>query len=93
MLSRSTVHRRLDARFKIGGVEAADLICVLMAAAVLNLFFGQLSFGPVLTFTIPAILFFVLYFGKRGKPENYLVHLVKYHVSSGKLYAGQERES
>lgn len=88
MLKTSTVHRKLDAKFKIGGIEATDLLSVLILAAVMNLFFGQFSFGPLFIFGLPAILFCTLYFGKRGKPENYLIHAIKYYVSSGELKAG-----
>lgn len=92
MLNTSTVHRKLDAKFKIGGIEAADLLSVLLAAAVLNLFLGRFSFGPIFIFGIPGLLFFVLYFGKRGKPEGYLPHALKFYLSPGELHAGSKEE-
>jgi len=92
MLNTSTVHRKLDAKFKIGGIEAADLLSVLLAAAVLNLFLGRFSFGPIFIFGIPGILFFVLYFGKRGKPEGYLLHALKFYLLPGVLHAGSKEE-
>ncbi len=91
MLKTSTVHRKLDAKFKIGGVDATDLLAVLILSAILNLFFGQLPIGPIFVFGLPTILFFVLYFGKRGKPDGYLLHAFKYYLSPGELRAG-ERE-
>lgn len=90
MLKTSTVHRKLDAKFKIGGIEAADLLAVLLLAAVMNLFFGRMSFGPLFIFGFPTILFFALYFGKRGKPDGYLLHAVKYILSPGELWAGEK---
>ncbi len=57
MLERSTVHRKLDAKFKIGGMEATDLLAVLILAAVLNLIFGRISIGPIFVFGLPSILF------------------------------------
>lgn len=92
MLKTSTVHRKLDAKFKIGGVEAADLLVVLILAAVMNLIFGRTAIGPVFIFGIPAALFCVLYFGKRGKPEDFLSHALKFYLSPGELWAG-ERET
>ena len=92
MLNTSTVHRKLDAKFKIGGIEATDLLSVLLVAAVLNLFLGRMSFGPLFIFGLPGILFFVLYFGKRGKPEGYLLHALKYYLSPGELYAGSKED-
>lgn len=89
MLKTSTVHRNLDAKFKIGGIEAADLLAVLLTGAVMNLIFGRLSIGPIFIFGVPGILFFALYFGKRGKPEGYLMHALKFFISSGELRAGE----
>jgi len=31
-----------------------------------------------------------LYFAKRNKPENYLIHLIKYHLEPGLLSAGED---
>ena len=92
MLKSSAVHRKLDAKFKIGGVEATDLLAVLILAAVMNLLFGRMSFGPILFLGVPALLFVALYFGKRGKPDGYLVHVIKFYLSSGELHAGSRKE-
>jgi hypothetical protein len=87
-LKTSQVHRRLDAKFKVGGVEAADLLAMLLLAAVMNLVFGRVPFGPVFIFGIPGLLFMGLYFGKRGKPDGYLLHAIKFYLSPGELWAG-----
>lgn len=92
MLKTSTVHRNLDAKFKIGGIEAADLLAVLLTGAVMNLIFGRLSIGPIFIFGVPGVLFFALYFGKRGKPEGYLMHALKFFISSGELRAGERED-
>lgn len=92
MLKTSAVHRNLDAKFKIGGVEAADLLAVLLTGAVMNLIFGRLSIGPIFIFGVPGILFCALYFGKRGKPEGYLMHALKFFISSGELRAGDQED-
>lgn len=92
MLDRSSVHRKLDAKFKIGGMDAADLIAVLLLAGVMNLFFGRMSIGPILIFGPAGILLAVLYFGKRGKPDGYLASLLKYHLSSGRIFASEKKE-
>jgi len=92
MLKTSTVHRNLDAKFKIGGVEAADLLAVLLVGAVMNLIFGRLSIGPIFIFGLPGLLFCLLYFGKRGKPDGYLMHALKFYVSSGELRAGNTED-
>lgn len=92
MLDRSSVHRKLDAKFKIGGVDAADLIAVLLLAGVMNLLFGRMSLGPIFIFGPAGILFVVLYFGKRGKPDGFLASALKYYISSGRIKAGEKKD-
>lgn len=89
-LKASTVHRKLDARLKIAGLEAPDLLVVLILAAVMNLIFGRTSFGLLAVVILPSIMLLVLYFGKRDKPDGYLIHLLKFHLSPGVLSAGEE---
>jgi hypothetical protein len=89
MLKTSTVYRKLDAKFKIGGVDATDLLAVLLLGAVMNLIFGRLSIGPIFIFGLPGILFCALYCGKRGKPEGYLLHALRFYISPGALHAGE----
>jgi hypothetical protein len=93
MLRRSAVHRKLDAKFKIGGMEATDLLTVLILAAVLNLIFGRISIGPIFVIGLPSILFCALYFGKRDKPDGFLLHTLKYYLSPGDIRAGEKKES
>ncbi|PWU22279.1 MAG: hypothetical protein C5B49_01020 [Bdellovibrio sp.] len=92
-LKRSQVHRRLEAKFKIGGADASDLILVLLLAAVLNLFLGRVPFGAAFVFGLPAALFAALYFGKRGKPDGFLAHALKFYLSTGELLAGSLDEN
>lgn len=92
MLKPSTVHRKLDAKFKIGGMDAADLLVVLIFAGVMNLIFGRLSIGPIFIFGLPGLLFVAFYFGKRGKPDGYLLHAIRYYLSPGQLRAGEKTE-
>lgn len=91
-LKESTIHRKLDAKFKIGGMEAPDILGVLIFAAIMNLFFGRSSFAFIFVIVIPLILLVTLYFGKRGKPDNYLVHLAKYYLTKGYYSAGIDQE-
>ena len=89
VFDRSRVFRKLDAKFKIGGIEAADLIAVLISGAVMNLFFGRITVGPIFIFGVPTALFFLLYYGKRGRPDGFLFHLLNYLISPGRLIAGR----
>lgn len=87
-LKTSRVHRKLDTRLKILGFEVMDLLAIMMFAAVNNLFLGRLQLAPVFVILIPAILAAVLYFVKRDKPENFLIHFFRYYSSPGIYSAG-----
>lgn len=91
-LKVSRVHRKLDTRLKILGFEIMDLLAIMMLAAVNNLILGRLNFAPVFVIVIPAILAAVLYIVKRDKPENYLLHLLRYLSSPGLYSAGLKNE-
>lgn len=65
-----------------------DLLAIMILAAVNNLLLGRIAFAPVFVIVIPAILAAVLYIVKRDKPENYLIHLLRYFSSPGFYSAG-----
>lgn len=88
-LSQSTVHRGLDVRMKVGGMEALDLIGVLTLAAAMNLF----HVPTLLTLTIPTLVLITLYFGKRNKPDGFLIHLLRYYLTPGHFSAGEPTQN
>lgn len=87
-IQTSTVHRRLDAKVKIVGLELYDLLFVLIFAAVMNLIFGQTAIGTLMVFVIPSVMAAIFYFVKRNKPDGFLIHLLRFHLESGFLSAG-----
>lgn len=87
-LNRSTVHRGLDVRMKVAGMEAIDLIAILILSAVLNLF--QLPSFIVIGLPVNALV--ILYFGKRNKPDGFLIHLARYYLTPGHYSAGKLSE-
>ena len=91
-LKTSRVHRKLDTRLRILGLEIMDLLVVMGIAATNNLFLGRTSFAPIFVLLLPLVLAIILYFIKRNKPENYLLHLLKYLTSSGFYSAGSVNE-
>lgn len=88
-LTTSQVHRKLDATFKVGGIEAMDLIGVLLTAAIANLLFGRLPLAPLFVVGLPGGILVGLFFGKRGKPDGYLLDAVRFYLSPGALCAGE----
>ncbi len=68
---------------KVGGFEALDLISCLIICAILNLILGKLSFGTPIILGVPAFFLICLYFGKRGKADDYLKHLIRFYLTTG----------
>lgn len=84
-LQRSSVHRGLDIRMKVAGMEAIDLIATLIMAATLNL----LQLPSFLVIGLPAAALMTLYLGKRNKPDGFLIHLIRYYMTTGHYSAGK----
>ena len=85
-LLRSSIHRELEFKMKIFGFEVFDLIISLIVGSVCNLF----GFPTILSLFLPLTFLAILFFSKRNKPENYLKHLIKYHLTPGFYLAGEE---
>lgn len=88
-LNVSTVHRNLDAKLTIGGMDAPDLILVALLASINNMIFGGTSLEPYLVFGLPLLLAVILFFGKRNKPDQFLVHFARYYITPGQFCAGE----
>ena len=71
-------------------MEAHDLIFILLFASIMNLLFGGTRFALYLVFVLPSLLAFVLWVGKRGKPDSFLVHWLRYYFQAGHFVAGSE---
>jgi low temperature requirement protein LtrA len=89
-LNQSIVHRKLDSKLKIVGLEVHDLLFVLLFAAIMNLIFGQTILGFYLVFVVPAIMAAILFIAKRNKPDGFLVHLIRYYMNDGRFSAGNK---
>lgn len=89
-LHTATIHRNLDARLKIGNIEAFDLLIALICGAMMNLCFGSTALELPLVIGVPVLILAVFYFGKRGKPEKYLPHLLRFYLETGFFAAGEE---
>ena len=82
-LNVTPTSRCLEKKLMIMGFEALDLLLLLFVLSVLNLMFGQTAL-KILFVWVPSIgLGLLLRYGKRGKPDNYLLHLLKYQFKPG----------
>ena len=89
-LEQSGIYRQLDSKIKIGGMEASDFIFILLVAAILNLIFGRTDIAPWIVFGIPSALAVIVHIGKRGRPDGYLIHLIRYYITPGFYSAGEK---
>lgn len=89
-LHSSSVHRKLDAKIKIVGLEAPDLLFVLIFAAMMNLFFGRTSLALPLVIVLPSVMLLGLYIGKRDKPDGFMIHLARFYLTPGFFSAGDD---
>lgn len=89
-LTTTPVSQCLDKKMKIFGFEIADLFFVFMLLAVLNFFMGSSDQKLLLVWFPPFVLALILKYGKQGKPENYLIHWLKFQFSPGSYSAFNE---
>lgn len=86
-LRTSEVYRCLEKKTLVFGFEMLDLFAVFALLALLNLVFAGAQFKFLWTW-VPAFgLAAFLRLSKAGKPENYLLHLARFHLTPGVLSA------
>lgn len=88
-LLTTSVPRALEMKSKLFGYEIADLLLIFMNLAVTNLVFGTTSFRYPLVWGTTLSLALFLFFVKRGRPDNYLQHLIEHYVRPIYFAAGR----
>ena len=76
-LNTTPVAKCLDKKLIIFGYEIPDLLFIFLTLSILNFIFGNSSHQLLLVWCPSLLLAGTLRFGKIGKPENYLIHLVR----------------
>ena len=89
-LKTSAVHRNLDRRPKLLGLEIQDVVVLTLMASVFNLIFGHTRFGVYMTFIPSLSMAVALYVGKRGRPDKFLLHWIRYYTTPGFFSAGEK---
>lgn len=69
------------------GFEIPDLLAIFLSLSVLNFLFGGTDLKIPLVWVPAVSLAIVLRFVKRGKPENYLIHWLRYQLKPGVISA------
>ena len=77
------VSQGLDRKLKMFGLEVPDILAIFITLSILNFVFGQTSLKLFLVWLPTALVAGVLYFGKRGKPDNYLIHWLRFQFKPG----------
>jgi len=84
----SKVPRALEMKTKLMGFELADLLLIFANLAVTNMFFGTTELRYPLVWGTTGVLAFLLFYTKRGKPDNYLQHLGEFMAKPSYYAAG-----
>ena len=79
----TAVSKCLDRKLTLLGYEVLDLIAIFMTLSILNLAFGQTSLKWLFVWIPTITLAVVLRYCKRGKPEKYLVHWLRFQFKPG----------
>lgn len=81
-LQTTPVSQCLEKKLTIAGYEVPDLLAIFSVLSVLNFLFGSFRGMKLWLVWLPTLaVAAVLRIGKRGKPDNYLVHLIKHRLS------------
>lgn len=80
-LQTTSVNRSLDRKLKIAGFEVPDLLAIFLLLALLNFLFAGSAYKIFLSWLPTLLIAVVIRLGKRGKPENYLLHLARFHLN------------
>lgn len=82
-LKTTLVAKCLDKRLLFFGFEVLDVLFIFLTLSVLNLLFGQTSLKLIFVWLPTALLSIILYFGKKGKPDRYLIHWMRFQMKPG----------
>lgn len=85
MIEVSKVSRSLDRKSLILWLEMIDIFALVTFCSVLNLIFGGTWLKIYLVYLPTLALGITLILTKRGKPDGFLIHFLKFHLQSKHL--------
>jgi hypothetical protein len=85
MIETSKVSRSLDRKTLILWLEITDIFALVLLCSLLNLVFGGTALKIYLVYMPTLILGTTLIMTKRGKPEGFLLHFLKFHLQPKQL--------
>lgn len=82
-LKTTPVSKCLDKKMLIMGYEIPDLLTIFLLLSLLNFIFGQSNYKLALVWAPTAGVALLLRIAKRGRPDGYLVHWLRFQVKPG----------
>lgn len=79
-LRTEPVSKCLEKKLLFLGFEVPDILAIFFLLSILNFLFGRTGAKLFLVWLPVVTLAITLRIGKRGKPDNYLVHLARFHT-------------
>lgn len=80
-LLTSNVPRTLETKSKLMGFELSDVLIILLNLSIQNLIFGSTPVKIPMVFGTSIALGGLLFFFKKGKPDNYIQHYAEHLLS------------
>ncbi len=82
-LKVTPVSKCLDKKMMIMGFEIPDLLFIFLTLSILNFFFGSSSLKWAFVWLPSFLLASTLRLSKRGKPDNFLIHWLRFQIRPG----------
>lgn len=86
----ANVSKCLDKKLVMFGFEVFDILAIFLTLSILNFIFGQTPLKFLFVWMPTICVALVLRYGKRGKPEKYLIHWLRFQLRPGVLSAFHE---
>lgn len=83
MRAESSIHRHLDAKLKVWGMEASDLLLSVGIFALMSMIFEGTFLEIPMSIIFPVLLLGGLTWAKKNKPDDFLVHALRFYSSPG----------
>jgi len=89
-LRTTSVAKCLEKKLLLFGFEVPDLLAIFLVLSVLNFIFGQTPLKIFFVWLPTIALAVALRLGKKGKPDNYLIHWMRFQTKPGTYRAFPE---
>jgi hypothetical protein len=84
-LKTSEVYRCLEKKTVIFGFEVTDVFLIFLVFAVFNFILGAMPYRFFVTWGLAGALAITIRLGKAGKPDGYLIHLLRFQFQPDHL--------